>query len=46
MVRFGHISAKRCIFLMCDIQDKFRKKIPLFSHLVANAQRLVGPSVK
>lgn len=36
-----HLNPKKTLFLLCDIQEKFRSSIPLFANLLENANKLV-----
>lgn len=40
--RLTHLNPKKTLFLLCDIQEKFRPAMPLFNNLIENAKRLVG----
>uniref|UniRef100_A0A1B0GGC6 Isochorismatase domain-containing protein 1 n=1 Tax=Glossina morsitans morsitans TaxID=37546 RepID=A0A1B0GGC6_GLOMM len=35
-----HLNPKKTLFLLCDIQEKFRSSIPLFANLLENANKL------
>ncbi|KNC26751.1 hypothetical protein FF38_11398 [Lucilia cuprina] len=38
--RLIHLNPKRTLFLLCDIQEKFRPAMLLFDNLIENAKRL------
>ncbi|XP_061402270.1 isochorismatase domain-containing protein 1-like [Musca vetustissima] len=38
--RLRHMNPKKTLFLLCDIQEKFRPGMPLFSNAVINAAKL------
>ncbi|XP_005191955.1 isochorismatase domain-containing protein 1-like [Musca domestica] len=38
--RLRHLNPKKTLFLLCDIQEKFRPGMPLFSNAVVNASKL------
>ncbi|KAM7344042.1 isochorismatase domain-containing protein 1-like isoform 1-T1 [Cochliomyia hominivorax] len=38
--RLSHLNPKKTLFLLCDIQEKFRPAMPLFNNLIENAKRL------
>lgn len=44
LARLGQLDAKRTLFLLCDIQDKFRPGMALFDSMVKNSQKLVQAS--
>ncbi|KAH8401475.1 hypothetical protein KR009_005745 [Drosophila setifemur] len=39
-LRRCHLNPKRTLFLLCDVQEKFRTSMPLFENLVKNADKL------
>ncbi|XP_030387238.1 isochorismatase domain-containing protein 1 [Scaptodrosophila lebanonensis] len=39
-LRLQHLNPKRTLFLLCDIQEKFRPGMPLFDNMVKNANKL------
>lgn len=41
--RLGQLDPKRTLFLLCDIQEKFRPGMPLFDKMVSNSKKLVRP---
>lgn len=40
--RLRILNPKKTLFLLCDIQEKFRPGIPLFDNVVKNAAKLVS----
>ncbi|XP_013106550.1 isochorismatase domain-containing protein 1 [Stomoxys calcitrans] len=38
--RLRHLNPKKTLFLLCDIQEKFRPGMPLFANAVQNASKL------
>lgn len=40
--RLTHLNPQKTLFLLCDVQEKFRPAMPLFDKLIENAKRLVG----
>lgn len=41
LARLGQLDPKRTLFLLCDIQEKFRPGMPLFDKMVTKSQKLV-----
>lgn len=41
-LRLRHLNPKRTLFLLCDIQEKFRPGMPLFDNFVKNSNKLVS----
>lgn len=41
LAKLGQLDAKRTLFLLCDLQDKFRPGMKLFDPMIKNAQKLV-----
>ncbi|XP_001959692.2 isochorismatase domain-containing protein 1 [Drosophila ananassae] len=39
-LRRCHLNPKKTLFLLCDIQEKFRPAMPLFDNMVKNADKL------
>ncbi|KAH8234382.1 hypothetical protein KR038_008764 [Drosophila bunnanda] len=39
-LRRNHLDPKKTLFLLCDIQEKFRLGMPLFDNMVKNADKL------
>lgn len=40
--RLRHLNPKKTLFLLCDIQEKFRPGMPLFDNMVKNADKLAS----
>lgn len=40
--RFGFLNTKNTLFLLCDVQEKFRPAIKNFDSMVKNTQKLVS----
>uniref|UniRef100_A0A1I8P2X6 Isochorismatase domain-containing protein 1 n=1 Tax=Stomoxys calcitrans TaxID=35570 RepID=A0A1I8P2X6_STOCA len=38
--RLTHLNPQKTLFLLCDVQEKFRPAMPLFDKLLENAKRL------
>ncbi|XP_065359928.1 isochorismatase domain-containing protein 1 [Calliphora vicina] len=38
--RLRHLNPKKTLFLLCDVQEKFRTAMPLFDNLIKNANKL------
>lgn len=38
----GRLQPRHTLFLLCDVQEKFRTTIPLFDAMVANTQKLMA----
>ncbi|XP_062538526.1 isochorismatase domain-containing protein 1 [Armigeres subalbatus] len=41
LTKLGYLDAKKTLFLLCDVQDKFRPGIKLFDEVVKNASKLI-----
>lgn len=41
LAKYGFLNQKKTLFLLCDIQDKFRPGMKNFDAMVKNAQKLV-----
>lgn len=39
--QLGFLNAKKTLFLLCDVQEKFRPAIKNFDSMVKNTQKLV-----
>lgn len=44
LLKFGFLPAKQSVFLLCDVQEKFRPLISHFEEIVQSASRLVSKS--
>lgn len=40
--RLRHLNPKKTLFMLCDIQEKFRPGMPLFDNMVKNADKLAS----
>lgn len=41
MVKYGFLPAKRTVFFLCDLQEKFRSVVLYFDEIVQTAGKLV-----
>uniref|UniRef100_A0A1L8DXZ4 Isochorismatase domain-containing protein 1 n=1 Tax=Nyssomyia neivai TaxID=330878 RepID=A0A1L8DXZ4_9DIPT len=44
LARLGQLDIKKTLFLLCDIQDKFKPGMKLFDQMVNNSKKLVAAS--
>ncbi|XP_065368056.1 isochorismatase domain-containing protein 1-like [Calliphora vicina] len=40
--KLAHLYPKNTLFMLCDVQEKFRPAMPLFNNLIGNAKRLTA----
>lgn len=43
--KLGLLEAKKTLFLLCDIQEKFRPSMRLFDPMIQNTKKLVSLAV-
>lgn len=44
LTRLGQLDAKKTLFLLCDLQEKFKPGMKLFDPLIKNVNKLVSYS--
>ena len=42
LIKFGYLPAKQSVFLLCDLQEKFRPIVSYFKEVLHGASRLVS----
>lgn len=42
LAKLGQLDAKKTLFLLCDLQDKFRPGMKLFDPMIKNVSKLVS----
>lgn len=43
MAKLGYLETKKTLFMLCDLQEKFRPGMKMFDPVVKNATKLVRP---